>query len=81
MADMIENGSEVVIARGGRGGKGNWVFKSSTNQARASALGEEGVEFNLQLELKLLADVGLVGFQMPANRRSFLRSLPRNQNC
>ena len=63
MADLIENGSEVVIARGGRGGKGNWVFKSSTNQApRVCTPGEEGIEFNLQLELKLLADVGLVGF-------------------
>ena len=63
MADLIENGSEVVIARGGRGGKGNWVFKSSTNQApRICTPGEEGIEFNLQLELKLLADVGLVGF-------------------
>lgn len=63
MADLIENGSEVVIAKGGRGGKGNWVFKSSTNQApRICTPGEEGIEFNLQLELKLLADVGLVGF-------------------
>jgi GTP-binding protein len=63
MADLIENGSEVVIAKGGRGGKGNWVFKSSTNQApRVCTPGEEGIEFNLQLELKLLADVGLVGF-------------------
>ncbi|MCX6136124.1 MAG: GTPase ObgE [Ignavibacteriales bacterium] len=63
MADMVEAGSEVVIAKGGRGGKGNWVFKSSTNQApRICTPGEEGVEYNLLLELKLLADVGLVGF-------------------
>lgn len=63
MADMVENGQEFVIAHGGRGGKGNWVFKSSTNQApRICTPGTEGQEFFLDLELKLLADIGLVGF-------------------
>jgi GTPase len=62
ISDLIDAGQEVVIAKGGRGGKGNWVFKSPTNQApRICTPGEEGFEFNLRLELKLLADVGLVG--------------------
>lgn len=63
LADMTENGQELLIAKGGRGGKGNWVFRSPTNQApRVCTPGEQGEEFWLELELKLLADVGLVGF-------------------
>ena len=62
IADLIEHGTEIVIARGGRGGKGNTEFATSTNQApRICTPGEEGKDLQLELELKLLADVGLVG--------------------
>jgi GTP-binding protein len=60
--DMNEDGKESVIARGGRGGRGNNHFKSPTNQApRKAEKGLLGQELKLSLELKLLADVGLVG--------------------
>ncbi len=63
MADLNEAGQEVVIARGGRGGAGNVHYANSIRQAPNFArAGEPGDEFNLQVELKLLADVGLVGF-------------------
>ena len=61
--EIVENGQEIVIAQGGRGGLGNTNFKSSTNQTpRYAQPGEEGTEGWFILELKLLADVGLVGF-------------------
>ncbi len=61
--EIKEQGQEYIIARGGRGGKGNSHFKSSTNQSpRFAQQGEEGVEEWKVLELKVLADVGLVGF-------------------
>ncbi len=61
--EICEPGEERIIARGGRGGLGNTNFKSSTNQTpRYSQPGEEGVEGWFILELKILADVGLVGF-------------------
>ncbi|NTW66015.1 MAG: GTPase ObgE [Nitrospirae bacterium] len=61
--DMDEDGKWYILAKGGRGGKGNAFFKSATNQApRHAQPGEPGEEFTLFLELKLLADVGLVGF-------------------
>jgi len=63
IADLLEHGSTVVAARGGRGGRGNAEFATSTDQApRTFEQGEEGEERELELELKLLADVGLVGF-------------------
>jgi GTP-binding protein len=63
VVDLDEDGMWYIIARGGRGGKGNAFFKSATNQApRHAQPGEAGEEFTLFLELKLLADVGLVGF-------------------
>jgi len=61
--DLVEHGQTLVIARGGRGGRGNAAFATSTNQApRQYEQGEPGVEIEVELELKLLADVGLVGF-------------------
>ncbi len=63
LADLTKDGDEAVIAQGGKGGKGNAEFATSTNRApRISQPGQPGVEITIQLELKLLADVGLVGF-------------------
>jgi GTP-binding protein len=63
LADLLNMGDEIIIARGGKGGRGNAEFKSSTLQApRKRETGIPGQEKILQFELKLLADVGLVGF-------------------
>jgi GTPase len=63
VADLAHDGQRVLVARGGRGGRGNAQFVSSTNRApRRTEPGETGEERSLRLELKLLADVGLVGF-------------------
>ena len=63
VADLAEEGQRVLVARGGRGGRGNARFVSSTNRApRRTEPGEDGEQKQLHLELKLLADVGLVGF-------------------
>jgi len=62
LADLDEPGREVMIARGGKGGHGNAYYKSATNQApRKAQDGRPGEQVRLSLELKLLADVGLVG--------------------
>lgn len=72
VADLVEDGQEVVIAKGGDGGFGNAHFKSSVRQApRIAELGEVGDSFEAELELKLLADVGLVGFPN-AGKSTFL---------
>ena len=63
IADVVEHGQEVIVARGGKGGIGNVHWKTSTHQApREYTAGEPGEDFRFELELKLLADVGLVGF-------------------
>ena len=63
IAEITDDGQEIIIMKGGRGGLGNMNFKSATNQAPKYAQpGEEGIEAWMVLELKTLADVGLVGF-------------------
>ncbi len=75
IADLNEDGKQVLLARGGRGGLGNLHFKSSVNRApRKRTLGQEGERLNLHLELKVLADVGLLG--MPnAGKSTFIRAV------
>lgn len=75
MADLDSHGVQALLARGGRGGLGNVNFKSSVNRApRKATLGESGESRNLALELKVLADVGLLG--MPnAGKSTLIRSI------
>ena len=61
--EITDNSEEIILAEGGKGGRGNWHFKTSTNQTpRYAQPGIDGVDGWYQMELKLLADVGLVGF-------------------
>lgn len=63
LCDVTEDGQEVILLKGGRGGLGNWHFRTATNQTpRFAQPGEPMQERNVILELKVLADVGLVGF-------------------
>ncbi len=72
IADLTEDGQEIIIAKGGDGGFGNAHFKSSVRQTpRIAEKGEMGDTFEAELELKLLADVGLVGFPN-AGKSTFL---------
>jgi GTP-binding protein len=75
VADLDEDGKRAIVARGGKGGLGNLHFKSSVNRApRKRTLGEEGERRALRLELKVLADVGLLG--MPnAGKSTFIRAV------
>ncbi len=77
LADLTEIGQEVVFFKGGKGGKGNIHYKSSTNRApRRSDPGEPGEEMWIWLRLKLLADAGLVGLPN-AGKSTFLSSTTR----
>lgn len=77
LGDLLENGQELVVAKGGRGGRGNIHFATPANPApELSENGEPGQVFNLKLELKVLADVGLVGF--PSAGKSTLLSVVSN---
>ena len=63
IADLVEDGQKVIVARGGRGGRGNSAFKSPTRQAPDFAEeGKKGEEKWIELELKILADIGIIGF-------------------
>lgn len=63
LCELTDDGQQLVLLKGGRGGLGNWHFRSATNQApRYAQPGEPSIERTVILELKVLADVGLVGF-------------------
>jgi len=77
LADFTKDGETIVIARGGKGGKGNVKFANSRNQTpKIAENGDDGEEYNVIIELKLLADVGLVGF--PSVGKSTLLSVLTN---
>lgn len=72
--DLSQAGQRACVARGGKGGRGNWQFRSSTNTTPKTAeAGTKGEEFNISLELKLLANVGLIG--LPNGGKSTLLSV------
>lgn len=77
LGDLVEHEQTLLVAQGGRGGRGNLAFKSSTNRAPRNATpGEPGEIKELKLELKLLADIGLIGLPN-AGKSSFLQSVSR----
>jgi GTP-binding protein len=77
IADVVEEGRKILIAKGGAGGRGNNKFKSSVNQApRRADKGEPGEEFWVWLQLKLIADVGLIGLPN-AGKSTFLSATTR----
>jgi len=77
LADLISNGQRAVLAAGGRGGGGNSRYKSATNQVpRRAGGGFRGVELKLKLELKLIADAGIIGFPN-AGKSTLLSRLSR----
>ncbi|MCP8857674.1 GTPase ObgE [Latilactobacillus fuchuensis] len=79
LGDLTENGQKLVIGRGGRGGRGNMRFANAKNSApEVAENGEPGEERSIQLELKVLADVGLVGF--PSVGKSTLLSVVTSAN-
>ena len=75
LCEVVEHDEEIKLLRGGRGGLGNWHFKSATNQTpRYAQPGEPAIEKTVIMELKLLGDVGLVGFPN-AGKSTLLSSL------
>ena len=79
MADITKNGEEKVVIRGGRGGRGNQHFATPTRQApRYAEMGQKSKEYDVVLELKLIADVGLIGF--PNVGKSTFLSMVTNAN-
>ena len=75
LGDLIKPGDELIVAKGGKGGKGNWHWRSATHQVPMEHTdGEPGEELVLKLDLKLVADVGLVGFPN-AGKSSVLRCI------
>lgn len=79
LGDLVEPGQQLVVCKGGRGGRGNVHFTSSRNQApRTAEKGEPGEEKKLELELKLIADIGIVG--VPNAGKSSLLAAATNAN-
>ncbi|MBP7370223.1 MAG: GTPase ObgE [Arenimonas sp.] len=75
IGDLTENGNRLLVAQGGEGGKGNVHYKSSLNRApRKAGSGTDGEEREIRLEMKLLADVGLLGFPN-AGKSTFVRAV------
>ncbi len=75
IGDLVAHGDRLLVARGGKGGLGNMHFKSSVNRApRQATSGEQGEQRELKMELKLLADVGLLGFPN-AGKSTFIRAV------
>ncbi|GAA6391369.1 GTPase ObgE [Megasphaera sp.] len=79
MADLSRDGQQAIVAKGGRGGRGNWHFRTSANRTPTFAeRGEPGEERWLRLELKVLADIGLLGYPS-VGKSSILRKVSAAQ--